>query len=75
MADLIEELDRMRQALAQLFPAQPPEPAADQLRGVGAPQHLRPGSRVRDPVTDQEGEVIGYARTGVIHPPAGAGGG
>ncbi len=70
MADLIEELDRMREALTQLFPAQPPEPAADQIRGVGAPQHLVSGTRIRDPITGLEGEVIGYARTGVIHPPA-----
>lgn len=70
MAELIAELDRMRAALAQLFPTPPRDQATDAVRSIGAPPHLRPGARVRDPITGLEGEVIGYARAGVIHSPA-----
>ena len=70
MDEWIEELDRMRQALAELFPTPPSEPVVELLRGIGAPPQLRPGARIRDPITGQEGEVIGYGRAGVIHPPA-----
>lgn len=30
---------------------------------VGCPPNLRPGAKVTDPVTGQEGEVIGYGQT------------
>ena len=74
MDEVTEDLDRMRQALAGLFLTPPLEPGAELLRGIGAPPQLRPGTRIRDPITGQDGEVIGYGRASVLHPAAGAGG-
>lgn len=71
MPNVQPELDRMRSALAQLA-KQPPTPADDgRLLAIGAPHQLRPGARVRDPVTGLEGEVMSYGRAVVVAAPAG----
>lgn len=43
----------------------PPPTAATQtpIGSLGAPPHLRPGQKVRDPDTGQEVEVVSYGRT------------
>lgn len=45
-----------------------PVPTPDQVKGgdptaVGCPPHLRPGTKLLDPVTGQLAEVVAYART------------
>jgi len=38
------------------------------VEAVGAPPHLQPGERVRDPVSGQEGVVVAYGRGHVPGP-------
>jgi len=56
-------------------PAKITQTAAAREQPLGVPQHLRLGSRVRDPVTGQDGEVIGYGRAAWLNPPAAEAGG
>jgi len=70
MGRIDQELDRLRLAKAAAHLAGPGLRGTDRLPSVGAPPTLTPGSRVVDPVTGEEGEVVGYTRTVVRLPPA-----
>ena len=62
MGRIDQELDRLRLAKAAAHLAGPGLRGTDRLPSVGAPPTLTPGSRVVDPVTGEEGEVVGYTR-------------
>lgn len=67
-ADVDRELERMRQSRA----ARAAE-LAGAARGAGSPEQrlglaLAPGARVFDPITGQEGVVLGGSRENVVVP-------
>jgi hypothetical protein len=65
-----ELLDQLRAALGTR-PAPVGAAALTQLAGsLGAPPHLAPGTRVVDPITGQEGEILAYGRAHQIVAPA-----
>lgn len=72
MPDIRKLLDQIRDAKAQLEAGRPGPHASELLSAVGAPPTLRPGARVRDTVTGEEGEVISYGRGRVIGPAPGS---
>ena len=70
MGRVDQELDRLRLAKAAAHLTGPGLRGTDRLPLAGAPTSLAPGTRVVDPVTGEEGEVVGYTRTVVRLPPA-----
>jgi hypothetical protein len=67
MARVDQELDKLRTAKAAAGLAHPTPLGADTHEAVGAPEHLRPGAVVTDPVTGKEAVVVGYTRTVIRH--------
>lgn len=62
MPNVRAELDRLRNARRQIPAPTVAEPTAGRIEGVGARPTWRVGQKVRDPVTGEEAEVVGYDR-------------
>ena len=70
MGTVDRELDRIRGAKAAANLTGQLERRSEEHQAVGAPPPLRIGARVVDPVTGEEGEIVGYTRTVIRTPPA-----
>ncbi len=67
----LQILDQVRVAKAAGTSPKPQNRGGPGVASVGAPPHLAPGSKVTDPETGLEGEVLAYGRAHTIAPAAG----